>query len=198
MGRASSAEIGVPCISPIPSSSAPAAWYCCSSSIIVCSALFAGHGARAQRQLTEMRPDAGCGECDGGRTWVAGGCGLVVINNIAQINIARGGDKNLKDVFVSLISIFNCAGRLFWGLSSDFALQRWGICRPYFFGVVAAILGGVFVLLELFSGVWVLYVAAIFGGVRSRFLVFFSILKCLRRQLNKSMCVCLGSRATGR
>ena len=114
---------------------------------------------------------------------VAGGCGLVVINNIAQINIARGGDKNLKDVFVSLISIFNCAGRLFWGLSSDFALQRWGICRPYFFGVVAAILGGVFVLLELFSGVWVLYVAAIFGGVRSRFLVFFSILKCLRRHL---------------
>ena len=76
VGRASSAEIGVPCISPIPSSSAPAAWYCCSSSIIVGSALFAGHGARAQRQLTEMRPDAGCGECDGGRTWVAGGCGL--------------------------------------------------------------------------------------------------------------------------
>ena len=75
VGRASSAEIGVPCISPIPSSSAPAAWYCCSSSIIVGSALFAGHGARAQRQLTEMRPDAGCGECDGGRTGVAGGCG---------------------------------------------------------------------------------------------------------------------------
>ena len=44
--------------------------------INVCSALFAGHGARAQRQLTEMRPDAGCGECDGGRTGVAGGCGL--------------------------------------------------------------------------------------------------------------------------
>ena len=128
---------------------------------------------------------------------VAGGCGLVVINNIAQINIARGGDKNLKDVFVSLISIFNCAGRLFWGLSSDFALQRWGICRPYFFGVVAAILGGVFVLLELFSGVWVLYVAAIFGGVRSRFLIFFSILKCLRRQTSdRSVRVCPGSRAT--
>ena len=43
--------------------------------MIVGSALFAGHGARAQRQLTEMRPDAGCGECDGGRTGVAGGCG---------------------------------------------------------------------------------------------------------------------------
>ena len=42
-------------------------------------------------------------------------------------------------------------------------------------------IGGVFVLLELFSGVWVLYVAAIFGGVRSRFLVFFSIPKTIFR-----------------
>eukprot|EP01052_Picozoa_sp_SAG31_P038861 SAG31_NODE_5272_length_2639_cov_1.823228_2_plen_214_part_00 len=44
----------------------------------------------------------------------AGGSGLVIINNIAQINLARGGSHKLKDVFVSFISIFNCAGRLGW------------------------------------------------------------------------------------
>ena len=102
-------------------------------------------------------------------------------------------------VFVTLISIFNCAGRMFWGLASDFGLNRYGISRPFFFGIVVAIMCVVQVLLLVFdseppryrchpgcilaawvglfsrrrryradtvlsTGVWMLYVAAIFGG----------------------------------
>jgi len=108
---------------------------------------------------------------------VGGGAGLVLINNVAQINTARGGDPKLKDVirtnvsgdpgsvaktilreisvraqvFVTLISIFNCAGRMFWGLASDFGLNRYGISRPFFFGIVVAIMCVVQVLLLVFD-----------------------------------------------
>lgn len=92
------------------------------------------------------------------------GSGLVIINNIAQINIARGGDPKLKDVFVSLISIFNCAGRMAWGLISDWFLSNYGIPRPFFFGIVSGVLCGVHIMLFLIDEIWVLYIAAILGG----------------------------------
>lgn len=95
---------------------------------------------------------------------VAGGTGLIIINNIAQINLARGGEPKLKDVFVSLISIFNCAGRMFWGLVSDYFLTNYGVPRPFFFGIVSGVLCGVHLLLLLIDDVWVLYIACIFGG----------------------------------
>ena len=53
----------------------------------------------------------------------SGGAGLVVINNIAQMVAARGGPPSDADVFVSIISIANCAGRLVAGAGSDLIMN---------------------------------------------------------------------------
>jgi hypothetical protein len=74
--------------------------------------------------------------------------------------------RYMQDVFVSLISIFNCAGRMFWGIVSDYFLMNWGIPRPYFFGIVSGILCGVHLLLLAVDDIWVLYVASVLGAHR--------------------------------
>ena len=92
----------------------------------------------------------------------AGGAGLVLINNIAQIVAARGAAPSDTDVFVSLISIANCAGRLVSGAASD-AIQsccaRRGVTvpRPLFFAAAALTISVVHVVALLVRGVEILW-----------------------------------------
>lgn len=58
---------------------------------------------------------------------VGGGTGLAIINNFAQIGQALGNGE--ADVYVGLISVWSCFGRLLGGYGSDFLLKR-GYPRP--------------------------------------------------------------------
>lgn len=58
---------------------------------------------------------------------IGGGTGLAIINNFAQIGQAVG-DSNV-DVYVGLISVWSCFGRLLGGWGSDYLLKR-GYPRP--------------------------------------------------------------------
>eukprot|EP00051_Salpingoeca_urceolata_P025219 m.449096 g.449096 ORF g.449096 m.449096 type:complete len:533 (-) comp20317_c0_seq1:22-1620(-) len=101
-----------------------------------------------------------------------GGAGLVVINNIAQMNKARhsratstSSIDNLSDVFVSMLSICNCFGRLGVGLLGD-ALISWKcIPRPFCFALANAIMALSHLLLLMSPTVETLYVACILVGL---------------------------------
>mmetsp|Transcript_5020 Transcript_5020/g.18245 ORF Transcript_5020/g.18245 Transcript_5020/m.18245 type:complete len:487 (-) Transcript_5020:338-1798(-) len=56
------------------------------------------------------------------------GAGLMIINNIGDISKAI--DISDDSVFVTMISVGNCCGRMFFGFSSDFFIHR--ISRPGF------------------------------------------------------------------
>lgn len=43
------------------------------------------------------------------------GSGLVFLNNLAQLVPSLGGAPGGQDVFVSIFSVTNCAGRLVFG-----------------------------------------------------------------------------------
>ncbi|KAG0626879.1 hypothetical protein M758_2G158200 [Ceratodon purpureus] len=58
---------------------------------------------------------------------VGGGTGLAIINNFAQIGQALGDGQ--VDVYVGLISVWSCFGRLMGGFGSDYLLKR-GYPRP--------------------------------------------------------------------
>ncbi|KAG0570951.1 hypothetical protein KC19_6G200300 [Ceratodon purpureus] len=58
---------------------------------------------------------------------VGGGTGLAIINNFAQIGQALGDGQ--VDVYVGLISVWSCFGRLLGGYGSDYLLKR-GYPRP--------------------------------------------------------------------
>jgi len=95
---------------------------------------------------------------------IGGGSGLVVINNIAQMNLALGGAPRLKNVFVTIISVSNCAGRLASGAISDKFLHDYGTPRPFFFGVVVAMMSLAHLVLYLTPSPAVLYMASVVGG----------------------------------
>ncbi|KAI9101253.1 major facilitator superfamily domain-containing protein [Phlyctochytrium arcticum] len=75
------------------------------------------------------------------------GSGLMVINNVGTIVQTLAGEGLSEDDItraqstqVSIISIFNCGGRIVAGIASDAAHRRWGTRRLVAFIVSAAIL----------------------------------------------------------
>ncbi|KAK3265188.1 hypothetical protein CYMTET_26110 [Cymbomonas tetramitiformis] len=97
------------------------------------------------------------------------GSGLMVVNNLADIVQAQHGSQSIIDIFVSLFSIANCFGRLFFGLYSDYCVNR--IDRPVFFTVIL-VLYTITNFLLAFSGLPMLYlllpfVGFLYGGVWS-------------------------------
>mmetsp|Transcript_21198 Transcript_21198/g.41572 ORF Transcript_21198/g.41572 Transcript_21198/m.41572 type:complete len:557 (-) Transcript_21198:65-1735(-) len=93
---------------------------------------------------------------------IAWGAALTVINNVGQISEVVGMSKRAKDLVPSLISIFNCLGRLTAGLTSD-DLVRNGIPRPVVFGSVVALLG-VMICILIISTPAAVYTSAILVG----------------------------------
>jgi len=64
-------------------------------------------------------------------TIAAAGGGLLLINNIAQVNLALGENDKVSNTFVSLLSISNCLGRMIAGTLSDWLVLRFpGFPRP--------------------------------------------------------------------
>ncbi len=70
----------------------------------------------------------------------AWGSGLLLINNVGQLVQVVGLSKASKDTFVSVISIFNCVGRIAAGVLSD-ALVRRGVKRVFVFGFLVLGMG---------------------------------------------------------
>ena len=56
------------------------------------------------------------------------GTGLLLINNISQIQIALGGDRSGGDVFVTVLSVCSGLGRMMIGVASAHFAQH----RPFF------------------------------------------------------------------
>ena len=67
------------------------------------------------------------------------GSGLAVINNARQVVLSKGGTSSNVSLFVTLLSIFNMAGRGIAGYSSDALASR--ASRPVFFLAAAAVMG---------------------------------------------------------
>jgi len=85
--------------------------------------------------------------CHAGCVCTAWGSGLYLIMNVGQLVEIVGSPAENKDIVVSLISIFNCMGRLTIGAASD-ALQLRGIKRTQLFGWFVLLTGGVMLLLK--------------------------------------------------
>ena len=89
------------------------------------------------------------------------GAGLTVINQLGALTKALGADKDGQDVFVILLSVSNCLGRLVVGVFSDVFARR--APRPFFFlGSV-----GVMVVAQLalaFADLRTLYAGVILSG----------------------------------
>lgn len=67
------------------------------------------------------------------------GCGLMTINNLAQIMAARGAQESTRDAAVALVSVANCLGRLLTGIASDKLISDGGIPRPTLLCVSASL-----------------------------------------------------------
>eukprot|EP00927_Polykrikos_kofoidii_P039103 TRINITY_DN33532_c0_g1_i1.p1 TRINITY_DN33532_c0_g1~~TRINITY_DN33532_c0_g1_i1.p1 ORF type:complete len:545 (-),score=68.11 TRINITY_DN33532_c0_g1_i1:296-1693(-) len=90
------------------------------------------------------------------------GAGLVVVNNIGLMVIARGGTD--AAIFVSMLSVTNCIGRLMVGMLSDMFVSR-GMPRPFVLGLSVGTVGLGHLLLACFGeGTLVLYPASCLCG----------------------------------
>ncbi|KAJ7208479.1 hypothetical protein O6H91_18G036700 [Diphasiastrum complanatum] len=63
------------------------------------------------------------------------GTGLMAIDNIGQLGSSLGSSSSKTSTFVSLISIWNFAGRVSSGFISEFCLHRYSVPRPVFFAL---------------------------------------------------------------
>ncbi|RYE99318.1 MAG: hypothetical protein EOO41_01210 [Methanobacteriota archaeon] len=66
------------------------------------------------------------------------GAGLTLINNLGSMTQALGAQRDDQDVYVNLLSIFNCLGRLCTGSASDALLPRFP--RPIWLAGCCALL----------------------------------------------------------
>jgi MFS family permease len=89
------------------------------------------------------------------------GAGLVMINSLGGLALSLGAVEGGQDLDVTLLSVFNCAGRMFFGLISDFTAQR--VSRATWLVVGLASMTGA-MLLTAFSSLNMLYVAALWTG----------------------------------
>lgn len=89
------------------------------------------------------------------------GSGLVVINNLGQITKALGASADGADVYVMLLSIANCLGRLVIGAISDGTARH--ISRPAWLAIAVASMGGSQVLAS-FADLNSLYAVVVWTG----------------------------------
>lgn len=61
------------------------------------------------------------------------GCGLMLVNNLGQINQSLGGTVGSQTTNVSIFSVCSCLGRLGTGVSSDWLLHAHDAPRVSFF-----------------------------------------------------------------
>lgn len=89
------------------------------------------------------------------------GSGLVTINNLGQITKALGADADGADVYVMLLSIANCLGRMIIGAISDGTARY--ISRPVWLAFAVASMGGS-QLLSAYADLNSLYFAVVWTG----------------------------------
>ncbi|KAL3682568.1 hypothetical protein R1sor_000590 [Riccia sorocarpa] len=74
--------------------------------------------------------------------WVSTACGmgsgLTTIDNMGQIGASQGYSPQSVGTFMSLLSIWNCLGRLGFGTISEISLHRYRIPRPVFLAFTLA------------------------------------------------------------
>lgn len=94
--------------------------------------------------------------------FAGGGSGLVVINNLGNLNQSLGGEDDNQDVYVVLLSVCNCCGRLLFGFLSDRFAAR--LSRP---GWLTVCVAGMTcsMLIIAFANLTVLYPAVILVGL---------------------------------
>ena len=61
------------------------------------------------------------------------GCGLMLVNNLGQINPAVGGGQWSETANVSIFSVCSCLGRLTTGVASDWLLHAHAVPRVSMF-----------------------------------------------------------------
>lgn len=92
------------------------------------------------------------------------GSGLVFINNIGQMVVAYGGKSEDATAFVSLISIFNCCGRLAIGNLSDWAVLKKRVPRPFCLVLPVSLLAIANLALEVRPSILTLYASSAVAG----------------------------------
>lgn len=95
------------------------------------------------------------------------GAGLTLINNVGTLTKALGAPDNGQDVYIVLLSVFNCLGRAVFGFLSDAFSHV--LTRPGWFTVTVSCMAAAQVVLT-FSG-WCLFIRACMPGfmhVRAR------------------------------
>jgi MFS family permease len=78
------------------------------------------------------------------------GCGLTVINNVANIAPAMRGAANSQDMFLVALSVANCIGRMGLGFLPDITSKR--MFRPMWLAVVLASMGGAMAVMAIAVG----------------------------------------------
>jgi len=61
------------------------------------------------------------------------GAGLTVINNVGEVVLSLGGTNGDQNIFVKLLSVCSCVGRITFGISSDLLAHR--LSRASFFTI---------------------------------------------------------------
>ena len=91
------------------------------------------------------------------------GAGLMVINNIAQIELALGGEPGSEGSFVLIIGVSNCFGRMLGGyLSERYKAQ---VYRPLAYAIGITVMTIAQIILMFASKGFTLYVGAILCGM---------------------------------
>lgn len=89
------------------------------------------------------------------------GSGLTIINNLGNLATALGAAKDGQDVYVVLLSVSNCVGRLAMGTLSDVFASR--LIRPGFLTIAVLSMAGATALLSA-SNLTSLYAGSIWVG----------------------------------
>ena len=95
--------------------------------------------------------------------FTATGAGLMVINNIAQIDLALGGAPGSEGTFVLIIGVSNCFGRMLGGYLSE--SYKTTIYRPLCYAIAITIMTLAQLVLMFASKGFILYIGAILTGL---------------------------------
>lgn len=90
------------------------------------------------------------------------GSGLAVINNIGQLTLALSRQEEQQAIYVSVLAVGNCAGRMLFGFLSD--LTKKSVPRPVWIAAGVGLMG-LGCLLCSFSDMNLLYLSVIVVGL---------------------------------
>ncbi|KAJ7299471.1 hypothetical protein O6H91_17G069000 [Diphasiastrum complanatum] len=136
---------------------------------------------KESQRATELKPAQAIFNLNLWVMFISSTCGigsqLMAIDNLGQIGAALGYSQTNITTCVSLVSIWNCLGRVGSGFISEFFLQSRGVPRPLFLMVVLAVsaLGH---LLLAFNPPAALYLGSIIIGLcyGAQFTLIFTII----------------------